>query len=537
MLENSPVLSLSESELLEHPFVQKLYKLVLSQSEEIEVLMAELRELKKLPAKPNTVSKLDNDPDNKNNSNINSKDKKRNGSSKRSKTKDLPIHEEKIVKLDSPDQTWKFLGYREYVVQGITIRNHNVCYKREIWQTPDGKEIIAPLPVAVKGTHFSSELQSFIIYQYNHSIVTQPLLLEELRDLGIDISAGQLNNILTEKKDVFHQEAADILSVGLELSPEIRTDDTPSHHKGEKGFCNCINTDYFTYFKSSDSKSRINFLEVLSNGTPTYILNQEALSYLQDVGLGKKYFQLFDFTKEKKFKDKASWDNYLEQLDIVPDIKPHIYRKLTESVLIAGLLSTGFNKDMIIHSDDAGQFKLFVNSLCWKHAERPLKKLVCCTDEQRKLLDDKLSKFWHLYRDLKLYKLETDLFNKDELLTRFDVICEPVTIEFDDLNKVLKNLLEKKDELMLVIDRPHTSLENNPSERDIREFAKRRKINGPTKNDAGRKARDTFASLKKTCRKLGISFLGFVNDRVSKENKIPSLSKILTQKMAAVKIE
>ncbi len=533
MLENLPVLPLSESELLEYPFVQKLYKLVLSQSEEIEVLKAELRELKKLPAKP-VPSKLDDEPDNEPKK---TKDKDRKGSSKRSKTKDLPIHEEKIIKLESPDETWKFLGHTEYVVQGIIIRNHNVCYKREIWQTPDGKQIIAPLPVAVHGTHFSPELRSFILYQYNHSIVTQPLLLEQLRDLGIDISAGQLSNILTEKKDIFHQEVADILSVGLDLSPEIRTDDTPSHHKGKKGFCNCINTDFFTYFKSTDSKSRINFLEVLSNGNPTYILNQESLSYLQDVGLGKKYFLLFDFTKEVIFKNKAAWDNYLKQLDIVPDIKPHIYRKLTESVLIAGLLSTGFNKDIIIHSDDAGQFKLFINSLCWKHAERPLIKLVCCTDEQREVLDDKLSKFWHLYRDLKLYKLNTDLFNKDELLSRFDAVCEPVTIEFDDLNKVLKNLLKKKDELMLVIDRPNTSLENNPSERDIREFAKRRKINGPTKNDAGRKARDTFASLKKTCRKLGISFWKFVNDRVSKENEIPSLSEIITQKMATTKIE
>ncbi len=537
MPENSPISSLPESKLFEHPFVQKLYKLVLSQSEEIEILKAELREFKKLPAKPNTVSKLDNDPDNKNKSASNTKDKKRKGSAKRSKTKDLPIHEQKIVKLELPDKTWKFLGHRDYVVQGIIIRNHNICYKREIWQTPDGKELIAPLPEAVKGTHFSPELQSFILYQYNHGIVTQPLLLEELRDFGIDISAGQLNNILTEKKDIFHQEASDILSVGLELSPEIRTDDTPSHHKGEKGFCNCLNTDYFTYFKSSTSKSRINFIEVLSNGSPTYILNEESLSYLQKVGLGKKYFELFDFSKEIIFKDKQSWNNYLKELDIAADIKPNIYRKLTESVLIAGLLSNGFNKDMVIHSDDAGQFKLFVNSLCWKHAERPLKKLVCCTDEQRKVLDDKLSKFWYLYRDLKLYKLDTDLFNKDKLSARFDEICKAVTIEFDELNKVLKNLSKKKDELMLVIDRPDTSLENNPSERDIREFAKRRKINGPTKNDAGRKARDTFASLKKTCRKLGISFWKFVNDRVAKENEIPSLSKIITQKMTATKIE
>jgi hypothetical protein len=35
---------------------------------------------------------------------------------------------------------------------------------------------------------------------------------------------------------------------------------------------------------------------------------------------------------------------------------------------------------------------------------------------------------------------------------------------------------------------------------------KKRKISGSTRSDAGRKSRDTFASLKKTCRKHGISF-------------------------------
>jgi hypothetical protein len=44
------------------------------------------------------------------------------------------------------------------------------------------------------------------------------------------------------------------------------------------------------------------------------------------------------------------------------------------------------------------------------------------------------------------------------------------------------------------------------SETDIREYVKRRKISGGTRSEAGRRDRDTFASLKKTCRKLSVSF-------------------------------
>ncbi|MFC3106463.1 hypothetical protein ACFS07_19515 [Undibacterium arcticum] len=44
-----------------------------------------------------------------------------------------------------------------------------------------------------------------------------------------------------------------------------------------------------------------------------------------------------------------------------------------------------------------------------------------------------------------------------------------------------------------------------------------------TRSDLGRKCRDTFSSLKKTCRKLGISFWSYLIDRISCSDQIPSL--------------
>jgi hypothetical protein len=70
------------------------------------------------------------------------------------------------------------------------------------------------------------------------------------------------------------------------------------------------------------------------------------------------------------------------------------------------------------------------------------------------------------------------------------------------------------------------------SERDIREFVKRRKISGSTRSENGRKARDTFLSLKKTCRKLGVSFWGYLLDRLKNVNDIPPLAQVMAQKAA-----
>src|SRR5437762_10306961 len=87
-----------------------------------------------------------------------------------------------------------------------------------------------------------------------------------------------------------------------------------------------------------------------------------------------------------------------------------------------------------------------------------------------------------------------------------------------------------KGELLAVPPRAEGPLHNNAMESDIREFVKRRKISGGTRNDAGRRCRDTFASLKKTCRKLGVRFWDYLQDRVRGLGNIPRLAELIRQK-------
>ena len=532
------VTKLSTEDLLKHPYVQELHQIIYRLHLDLEAMRVEFRKWKKLPGKPDIKpSKLDepmeNSPEDKNTSeNTSEKKIKRPGSEKRSKTKDLVIHEKKEIHVENVSKDWKFLGFQDYVVQDLIIKAHNICYQRAVWQTPEGKQVMAPLPAELQGTHYAPNLQSFILYQYNQCHVTQPLLLEQLREYGIDISTGQIDTILNHNKEAFHEEAMDILITGLKISPEIRTDDTSAPHQKHSGYCNCINTDYFTYFKSSDTKSRINFLEILSGKNPVYVFDKETISYLQERDLGKKYISMLGNEPEQTFTDKVLWNNFLANKGILWDKNPQVYKQITETALTQGLIINGFNTDISIHSDDAGQFRLFTHSLCWKHVERPLLKLICYTDYQRKILDQRLKNFWSLYKDLKLYKINPGLYDKQVLSKRFDAITEPIKEGFAHLNPILKKLTDKKAELLLVLERLETSLHNNASENDIREFAKRRKVSGPTRSDAGRNARDTFASLKKTCRKIGVSFWEYISDRIAQKNSIPNLSSIISEKFA-----
>ena len=85
----------------------------------------------------------------------------------------------------------------------------------------------------------------------------------------------------------------------------------------------------------------------------------------------------------------------------------------------------------------------------------------------------------------------------------------------------------RKDGLLQVLKHPILPLHNNDCERDIREYAKRRKISGSTRSEIGRKARDTFVSLKKTCQKHSISFWNFVLDRLVGGQSIPRLATLI----------
>ena len=192
----------------------------------------------------------------------------------------------------------------------------------------------------------------------------------------------------------------------------------------------------------------------------------------------------------------------------------------------------GFPKELAIVSDDAGQFNVLVHGLCWVHAERTIHKLIPLNETHRGELESVRRQIWAFYAALKEYKRQPGEEKKAELEARFDEIFTTKT-SFATLNKALQRLHRNKAELLLVLERPDVPLHTNGSERDIREYVKKRKVSGGTRSDLGRRCRDTFVSLKKTCRKLGISFWKYLVDRLSGGNDIPPLPTIIRQQAAA----
>ena len=129
-------------------------------------------------------------------------------------------------------------------------------------------------------------------------------------------------------------------------------------------------------------------------------------------------------------------------------------------------------------------------------------------------------------------ELEAIKEKRADLERRYDEIFTTRTC-YATLNQTLKRIHKNKAELLLVLERPDIPLHNCVSESDIREYVTKRKISGSTRSDPGRRCRDTFASLKKTCRKQGIGFWEYLNNRICGADTIPWLPDLLNMRLAA----
>jgi len=448
---------------------------------------------------------------------------KRPGSDKRQKSAELVIHQEIKVPAAQIPEGSRFKGYKDFIVQDLRISTHNVNYLLECWKTPEDGYVIADPPAELGGKHFGMELVRFMLYQYYHCHVTQPLLLEQLREMGVDISAGQLSNILIENNGNFHQEKDDILSAGLEVSSYVNVDDTGARHQGKNGYCTHIGNEWFSWFESTDTKSRINFLRLLRAGRTDYVINSDAVTYWESHKLPRPVIEVLIADEPRVIADDPQWDLYLEEKSIKT---ARHFQIATEGALFASIIEHGVSRNLIIVSDDAGQFNVLLHALCWIHAERSINKITPVSEKGKEDLEEVRGKLWGLYGDLKAYKVNPDPAEAERLDLLFDEIFTTKT-HSASLNKALKRIYSNKSELLLALRHPEIPLHNNLSENAIREYVKRRKISGGTRSEAGRRSRDTFTSLKKTCRKLGISFWEFIKDRLEKTQLIPKLDQLI----------
>ncbi len=442
--------------------------------------------------------------------------------------------EDRVLQPQQVPPGSRFCGYEDYTVQDIVLKALTIRYRRARWQTPDGQYIVAELPAGVMD-HVGGELKRLILMLYHEGQTTIPRLVEFLDAIGLDVSERKIVRVLTEEAGCFKAEAQAILRAAFRQTASwCSVDDTGARHKGQNGFCTQIGNHLFTFFATTRSKSRINFLELLRAGYTDYVLNDEAVAYMREHNMPSWAINKLREHPARRFADHEVWMAHLEAIGLTKaKVAPNPVQVATESALWGSVKNHGFLQDSVILSDDAGQFNVGIHALCWVHAERLLHKLNFFTDDARNIKEQVRDQIWSLYKDLKAYKEKQNAADKKALRKRFDKIFGQKT-GITAIDRLLGRLRANKPELLRILDYPDIPLHTNGSENDIRCHVTRRKVSGTTRSDEGRDARDAFLSLKKTCMKLDISFWVYLGDRLGilPHGAVPPLSDILAARAA-----
>lgn len=441
----------------------------------------------------------------------------------------MKIDDTKKIKYEgSLPHDAQYKGYRSIVVQDITIKTNNIKFQLERFYSPsERKTYEAPLPEYING-EFGAGLKSWVLFWYFHSRMTENRIQQMLYDIGISISSGEISNIIIKNHDAFHKEKTDIIKAGIQSSSYQHIDDTGARVMGTNQYFSVLCNDYFSAFFINPKKDRLTVLDILSQeNEPSYLINSCTINFLQNKNLKssilsslKPFLQMKSMTREK-FEDVLN--------ALITDLKERQKTMILEAAAITAYQENYASPAIqCLVCDDAKQFFYIttLRALCWIHEERHYQKLTPFLPNHQKLVDDFRSRIWNYYNELKKYKNNPSEEEKIRLSNLFDEIFSTKT-GYDGLDNRIELTKKKKNALLVVLDHPDVPLHNNPAELALRMYVIKRKISFGTRSEDGTKSWETFFSIMDTCRKLSINFRDYLFDKISNQNKLPTLASLI----------
>ncbi len=326
---------------------------------------------------------------------------------------------EEVLRVSVPAGS-RFKGYKSCFVRDVVLTAELVHYRRECWITPDGRTVIASLPQGTVGG-CGPNLRRLCLMLHAQGQVTTGRLTTLLNDIGVDISKRQVVRLLTKELDGFVAEDAAVLHAGMVSAPYVTVDDTGARHAHDNFYTTQIGGDHFTAFRTTASKSRLNFLSLLRGSYHDYVLNDAAFDYLHKSRADPVVTARLRTLAPQRFCNQVPFLEYLAGKGVDIFDKAAI-RILGEAGIWGSIRHHGLVGDMVIISDDAGQFRVGNHALCWVHSERLLQKLMPAKPKQVKSVALVRNLIWRFYKALKVWKQKPSPQAANGLRRRFDRI-------------------------------------------------------------------------------------------------------------------
>ena len=461
------------------------------------------------------------------------------GWSKGRKIDRISIDREQVVQVDPdclpPDAQFK--GYEEVVVQDVVFRTDNVLFHKEKFYSPSQHQTyLASLPQGYHG-QFGPGLKSLALVFYYGAQMSEPKVAELLRSVGVQISDGQVSNLLIKDHTVFHAEKAALYQTGLASSPWQHLDDTSTRVNGQNGYCHIVGNPLYRAYFTTAAKDRLTVLDVLTNHRPRrFLVNAEALAVLEAGGLSAvRRRQVAQLPGETIMED-ATMQAVLEAH--LPGLGPQQRRWILDATAVAAYhADLEFPVVRLLVCDDAPQFTLVTEelALCWVHEGRHYKKLLPYIPRHRALVEDFVQRFWTYYDQLLAYRERPTLAEAVRLEGEFEALFATIT-GYEALDERIAKTGAKKGCLLMVLTHPEIPLHNNPAELGARARVRKRDVSFGPRTREGAKAWDTFMTLAETATKLGVSFYHYIHDRVSGLYQIPALADTIEERAKSLNL-
>ena len=449
------------------------------------------------------------------------------------KTDRIPIDREQVVQVDPaclpPDAQFK--GYAEVVVQDVVFRTDNVLFHKEKFYSPSQHQTyLASLPQGYHG-QFGPGIKSLVLVLYYGAQMSEPKVAELLRGVGVQISDGQVSNLLIKDQAAFHAEKDALYQAGLASSPWQHLDDTSTRVNGHNGYCHVVCNPLYTAYFTTTTKDRLTVLDVLTNYRPRrFLVNAEALGYVEASGLSAVRCRQLAQVSGEVIMDEARMQALLETH--LPGLGPQQRKWILDATAVAAYhADVGFPVVRLLVCDDAPQFTLVTEelALCWVHEGRHYKKLLPSIPYHQALLEAFVERFWLYYTQLLAYRTQPTPEEATRLTEEFATLFTTVT-GYRALDERIAKTRAKQSCLLMVLAHPEIPLHNNPAELGARARVRKRDVSFGPRTREGATAWDTFMTLAATATKLGVSFYHYIHDRVSGAYQMPTLAHLIAER-------
>lgn len=428
----------------------------------------------------------------------------------------------------------QFKGYLETVIQDLRIERDNVCFRREQYYSPSTHTTYtAPLPPGYEGSQFGPGIRGLALGLGYGANVTMRLNHRFLAHLGVSISKGEVSRLLTTRLAAFEAELRAAVDAALNLAGWTGVDQTSTRVDGKTHSCQTVANPLVSYYLTTPRGDRLAVLRALEAGRPLrYCLDETTLEWFSQRPAAQWVQQRLATLLQDSWLDEPEFEVFLARH--FPQVNADTRQWLRQAAALSAYRQEPQGASLFcLVTDDAAVFPELTReqSLCWVHDARHYYKLSPPFTIFRQELDGFLEEYWDFYSELLAYRQAPSAPEAERLRAAFDTLFLREA-RYAPLATCLRRTAANKERLLLVLRRPELPLHNNATELAVRQRVRRRDVSFGPRSEAGRRAWDVYQSLAGTVEKLGLSFFGYLVDRIGQLGRIPPLAELVAERAA-----